>query len=145
MTETRLDRVRDGKLVEHTGDRDQLGLMQQLGAIPRGPLTAASRRGHAVGVDVTHAQSAVRSEPPRLTAGFFVDSRDVPAVRVHRALVPLQVLVVSSRIAPKRANPRTSLYRERSSRMFAAASRNERYWAFPPTRDTERPTSIAGT
>jgi steroid delta-isomerase-like uncharacterized protein len=34
VTETHLDRVLDGKVVEHGGDWDQLGLMQQLGAIP---------------------------------------------------------------------------------------------------------------
>jgi steroid delta-isomerase-like uncharacterized protein len=34
MTESHFDRVQDGKVVEHGGDWDQLGLMQQIGAIP---------------------------------------------------------------------------------------------------------------
>jgi predicted ester cyclase len=34
VTETHLDRIRDGQIVEHSGDWDRLGLMEQLGAIP---------------------------------------------------------------------------------------------------------------
>ncbi len=34
VTETHFDRVRDGKIVEHGGDWDQLGLMRALGAVP---------------------------------------------------------------------------------------------------------------
>ena len=34
VTEMTLDRFTDGKLVEHRGEADMLGLMQQLGAIP---------------------------------------------------------------------------------------------------------------
>lgn len=37
VTETHLDRVRNGKIVEHNGDWDQLGLLQQVGAIPAAP------------------------------------------------------------------------------------------------------------
>jgi predicted ester cyclase len=34
MSETHLERIRDGKIVSHTGDTDMLGLLQQIGAIP---------------------------------------------------------------------------------------------------------------
>ena len=34
VTETHFDRVRDGKIIEHGGDWDQLGLLQQIGAVP---------------------------------------------------------------------------------------------------------------
>ncbi len=34
MSETHIERIRDGKIVSHTGDIDMLGLMQQIGAIP---------------------------------------------------------------------------------------------------------------
>jgi hypothetical protein len=34
VTETHFDVVRDGKIVEHGGDWDQSGLMQQMGAMP---------------------------------------------------------------------------------------------------------------
>jgi hypothetical protein len=33
-TETHVGRFENGKLVEHWGDSDDLGLMQQLGAVP---------------------------------------------------------------------------------------------------------------
>lgn len=34
MSETHLERIRDGKIVLHSGNIDMLGLMQQLGGIP---------------------------------------------------------------------------------------------------------------
>lgn len=34
MSETHIERIRDGKIVLHSGDIDMLGLMQQLGGIP---------------------------------------------------------------------------------------------------------------
>ena len=34
MSETHIERIRDGKIVSHTGDIDMLGLLQQIGAIP---------------------------------------------------------------------------------------------------------------
>jgi predicted ester cyclase len=34
MSETHIERIRDGKIVLHSGDTDMLGLMQQVGAIP---------------------------------------------------------------------------------------------------------------
>jgi predicted ester cyclase len=34
MSETHIERIRDGKIVLHSGNIDMLGLMQQLGAIP---------------------------------------------------------------------------------------------------------------
>lgn len=34
MSETHLERIRDGRIASHTGDIDMLGLMQQIGAIP---------------------------------------------------------------------------------------------------------------
>src|SRR4051794_39852352 len=34
VTETHLDRIRDGKIVDHGGDWDRLGLLEQIGAIP---------------------------------------------------------------------------------------------------------------
>lgn len=34
VTETHIERVRDGKIIEHGGDWDMLGLLQQVGAIP---------------------------------------------------------------------------------------------------------------
>jgi predicted ester cyclase len=34
MSETHIERIRDDKIVLHSGDIDMLGLMQQLGAIP---------------------------------------------------------------------------------------------------------------
>jgi predicted ester cyclase len=34
MSETHVERIRDGKIVSHTGDIDMLGLLQQIGAIP---------------------------------------------------------------------------------------------------------------
>lgn len=33
VTETHIERLRDGKIIEHGGDWDQLGLLQQVGAI----------------------------------------------------------------------------------------------------------------
>lgn len=36
VTETHIDRVRDGKIVSHSGDMDMLGLLQQIGAVPAG-------------------------------------------------------------------------------------------------------------
>ncbi|MBI2723521.1 MAG: ester cyclase [Chloroflexi bacterium] len=37
MSETHIERIRDGKIVMHSGDIDMLGLMQQLGAVPGPP------------------------------------------------------------------------------------------------------------
>lgn len=34
VTETHIDRIRDGKIVEHGGDWDRIGLLEQIGAIP---------------------------------------------------------------------------------------------------------------
>ncbi len=34
MSETHIERIRDGKIVLHSGNTDMLGLMQQLGAFP---------------------------------------------------------------------------------------------------------------
>lgn len=34
MSETHVERIRNGKIASHTGDIDMLGLMQQIGAIP---------------------------------------------------------------------------------------------------------------
>lgn len=34
MSETHIERIRDGKIVLHSGDIDMLGLMQQLGSAP---------------------------------------------------------------------------------------------------------------
>lgn len=34
MSETHIERIRDGKIVLHSGNTDMLGLMQQVGAIP---------------------------------------------------------------------------------------------------------------
>ena len=34
MSETHLERIRDGKIVSHSGDIDMLGLLQQIGAVP---------------------------------------------------------------------------------------------------------------
>lgn len=34
VTETHIDRIANGKIIEHTFDWDQMGLMQQLGVIP---------------------------------------------------------------------------------------------------------------
>lgn len=34
MSETHIERIRDGKIVSHSGDIDMLGLLQQIGAIP---------------------------------------------------------------------------------------------------------------
>ena len=34
LSETHVDRIRNGKIASHTGDIDMLGLMQQVGAIP---------------------------------------------------------------------------------------------------------------
>ncbi len=34
VSETHFERLRDGKIVEHGGDWDQLGLLQQIGALP---------------------------------------------------------------------------------------------------------------
>jgi steroid delta-isomerase-like uncharacterized protein len=36
ISETHIERLRDGKIVEHLGDWDQLGLLQQIGAVPAG-------------------------------------------------------------------------------------------------------------
>jgi predicted ester cyclase len=37
VTETHIDRIVDGKIVEHAGDWDQLGVLQQVGAVPAPP------------------------------------------------------------------------------------------------------------
>lgn len=34
MSETHIERIRDGKIVSHSGDIDMLGLLQQIGAVP---------------------------------------------------------------------------------------------------------------
>ena len=34
VTETHFDRIRDGQIVEHGGDWDRLGMLEQLGAVP---------------------------------------------------------------------------------------------------------------
>ncbi|MGE0600601.1 MAG: ester cyclase [Dehalococcoidia bacterium] len=34
MSETHIERIRDGRIVSHSGDIDMLGLLQQIGAIP---------------------------------------------------------------------------------------------------------------
>jgi steroid delta-isomerase-like uncharacterized protein len=34
MTETHIDQIANGKIVRHDGDWDQLGMLQQLGALP---------------------------------------------------------------------------------------------------------------
>lgn len=34
MSETHIERIREGKIASHSGDVDMLGLMQQIGAIP---------------------------------------------------------------------------------------------------------------
>ncbi|MBI2765512.1 MAG: ester cyclase [Chloroflexi bacterium] len=34
MSETHIERIRDGKIVLHSGNTDMLGLMQQVGALP---------------------------------------------------------------------------------------------------------------
>jgi len=34
VTETRVDQIANGKIMRHDGDSDQLGMLQQLGAIP---------------------------------------------------------------------------------------------------------------
>ena len=34
MSETHIERVRDGRIVSHSGDIDMLGLLQQIGALP---------------------------------------------------------------------------------------------------------------
>ncbi len=34
MSETHIERIRDGKIVSHSGDIDMLGLLQQIGAAP---------------------------------------------------------------------------------------------------------------
>jgi hypothetical protein len=35
MSETHIERIRDGKIVLHSGNTDMLGLMQQVGVIPK--------------------------------------------------------------------------------------------------------------
>lgn len=35
MSETHIERIRDGKIVFHSGNTDMLGLMQQVGAVPK--------------------------------------------------------------------------------------------------------------
>ena len=34
VTETHFDRIREGRIVEHGGDWDRLGMLEQLGAVP---------------------------------------------------------------------------------------------------------------
>ena len=34
VTETHVDQIANGKIMRHDGDSDQLGMLQQLGAIP---------------------------------------------------------------------------------------------------------------
>lgn len=34
VSETHIDRIRNGKIASHTGDLDMLGLLQQIGAVP---------------------------------------------------------------------------------------------------------------
>jgi predicted ester cyclase len=42
-TESHFVRIKNGKMVEHWGDIDQLGMLRQLGLAPAPPTTAGTR------------------------------------------------------------------------------------------------------